>query len=117
MAMDDNEQQLYAEITACKNESFWEEREWRLTISPLADDKRIFYKPGRFGITPRFPIEILAPNVALPIERIVVSPCPHPDEAVSAVKMLLRHRGIQLRSHGSPNGVEVVPSKIPYRNW
>ena len=28
---------LKSQIAACKHESFWEEREWRLTVAPLQD--------------------------------------------------------------------------------
>jgi len=31
--------------------------------------------------------------------------------------MLLEDKGIRLKSKDYPDGVEVVPSKIPYRNW
>lgn len=31
--------------------------------------------------------------------------------------MLLANKGIPSKSQGMVNGVEVVPSKIPYRNW
>jgi hypothetical protein len=43
------------------------------------------------------------------IEKIVVGPCPQPGEAVKAVQMLLDSKGIP--------DIEVIPSKIPYRNW
>jgi hypothetical protein len=31
--------------------------------------------------------------------------------------MLLEKLDIQIKSEGCPDGVEVVPSQIPYRNW
>jgi hypothetical protein len=39
------------------------------------------------------------------------------DEAAKAVEMLLERNGIPIKSKECPDGVEVVPSKIPYRNW
>jgi hypothetical protein len=42
-------------------------------------------------------------------ERIVVGPSPNKEQAVRWLKIAIAKMGIQ--------GVEVVPSEIPYRNW
>jgi hypothetical protein len=52
---------LKVQIAACKHESFWEEREWRLTVAPPSEHPKMFYTSGRFGITP----------------RVRIGPCPH----------------------------------------
>ena len=39
------------------------------------------------------------------------------EEAEKAVKLLLECKGIFIKSEDHPEGVEVVPSKIPYRDW
>jgi transcriptional regulator CtsR len=39
------------------------------------------------------------------------------DEAAKAVEMLLERNGISIKRNDCPDGVDVVPSKIPYRNW
>ncbi len=102
-----------------KDEAFSEEREWRIVFHAVRDmvlnvhraepDTRIVkFRPGKFGVTPYidFPLNLKTNN---PLHRIVVGPCPHSDEAVDAVSLLLAANGIE--------GVEVVPSKIPYRDW
>ncbi len=100
---------LKAQIAACKHESFWEEREWRLTVAPPPDHENLFHSPGRFGITPRLRIQLRGPDGLLPIKRIVIGPCPHKDEAMESLKGLLIRKGY--------SRVEVSASKIPYRDW
>jgi hypothetical protein len=39
------------------------------------------------------------------------------DDAVQAVKMLLNEVGIRQKTKDHPEGVEVVPSQIPFRYW
>jgi hypothetical protein len=99
---------LKLQVAACKHESFWEEREWRLTVAPPKDRGKPFYTSGRFGITPRVRIPLRGPDRLLPIKRIVVGPCPHM-AALESVKGLLKHNGY--------SGVEVSASQIPYRDW
>jgi hypothetical protein len=100
---------MKAQLSACKHESFWEEREWRLTVAPPPDDGSVFYTSGRFGITPRVRVRLRGPDGLLPIKRIVVGPCPHKDEAIESLKGLLIRNGY---THIEPSA-----SKIPYRNW
>jgi len=51
------------------------------------------------------------------LRRVVVGPTPHAQESLDAVKMALVDRGVKLQSEKCPSGVEVVNSRIPYRNW
>jgi hypothetical protein len=109
---------LKAQIAACKHEGFWEEREWRLTVALPSDDKRVFHTSGRFGITPRIYLRLHdSQDNLLPIRRIVIGPCAHVTEALESLKSALIRKGYRIRISGESQGVEVVPSKIPYRNW
>jgi hypothetical protein len=114
--------------TTFKDPAYFEEKEWRIVIlapskKPLADAPNenaslpIKFRSGALGVTPyvEYPLKLGTPDSAL--RRIVVGPTPHAEGAVEAVKMLLEDKGIRLRSGDFPDGVEVVPSKIPYRNW
>jgi hypothetical protein len=103
-----------------KHEAFCEEREWRLVFHvqrdklieanrAIPDKPIIHFRAGLFGVTPYIEYPLKLSTEKSPLRRIVVGPCPHPDEAVKAVEMLLSANGI--------NGVEVVPSQIPYRTW
>jgi hypothetical protein len=103
-----------------KHEAFWEECEWRFVFHVLHDglieanrtspDRPILnFRAGLFGVTPYIEYPLSLATDKNPLRRIVVGPCPHPDEAVKAVEMLLAANGIR--------GVEVAKSNIPYRNW
>jgi hypothetical protein len=43
------------------------------------------------------------------IKEIIIGPCPHPRNSSRAIEMFLKKEDL--------TGVNVVPSKIPYRNW
>jgi len=121
-------QELMINATTFKDPTYFEEKEWRIVIYPSHDkitendtaDNLVFpvkYRNGTLGITPYFeyPLGLKTSNTSL--RRIVVGPTPHTEEAVIGVKMFLEEKGIRLKSDSFPNGVEVLPSKIPYRNW
>ncbi|MGA3373923.1 MAG: DUF2971 domain-containing protein [Terracidiphilus sp.] len=100
---------LKSQIAACKHESFWEEREWRLTVAPPPDHENLFYSSGRFGITPRFRIALRDSDGLLPIKRIVVGPTPHAADALDSLReFLIRNKYTHL---------QISSSKVPYRNW
>lgn len=96
-----------------KDNSFREEAESRFVLSCDFPDFEQFsdikFRTGRSMITPYLEIPLCLDNHTPEIKRVIVGPCPHPSEAVQSVEMLLKSKGI--------TGVEVVASKIPYRNW
>ncbi len=112
--------------TLFKNKAFFEEKEWRIVMLPSIfpeDRKRdgsklpVRFRCGTMGITPytEFPLGLRTPES--PLRKIVVGPTPHMEQALNAIKMLLEDRGVRLKSKDFTDGVEVVPSQIPYRNW
>jgi hypothetical protein len=111
-----------------KNPAFFEEKEWRIVILASRDhapeddlsgkeEISVKFRSGVVGVTPyvEFPLRLGTPES--PLRRVVVGPTPHMEQAARGVEMFLEDKGIRLRTADSPNGVEVVPSKIPYRNW
>lgn len=103
-----------------KHEGFSGEQENRLVRIRAKEDgfehcSDIGFHPGQSSIVPHSAVGL--PPVDLGIRRIVVGPCPDPDWAVHAVEMLLTKHRIKVRRNRLAGGVEVVPSKIPYRNW
>lgn len=103
-----------------KHEGFSGEQENRLVRLRAKEDgfehcSDIGFHPGRSSIVPHLAIDL--PPVDLGIRKIVVGPCPDPDWAVHAVEMLLTKKKIKVRRNPLAGGVEVVPSRIPYRNW
>jgi Protein of unknown function (DUF2971) len=118
----------FLEASRFKDDAFAEEHEWRIVFhvvrqSLLApndngeNDPIIKFRPGKFGVTPysEFPLDLTVPES--PLRRIVVGPTPHREEAVEAVRLLLLTKGVMVQTKESPEGVEIVPSQIPYRNW
>ncbi len=94
-----------------KDEAFREEAEWRLAFHLNRSDAHsgLEFRPGRSMLTPYFSVPLEWQDQPIEIKEIIVGPCPHRDEAMNSVQMLLKREGIQ--------GVEVKDSKIPYRNW
>lgn len=113
---------LTINATTFKNKAFNEEKEWRIVVLLSKRDDASLELPLRFrrgaiGITPyvEFPLEL--GKSRFPLRRIVIGPAPHMEQAVKGVEMCLEAKGIRLKSKDFPDGVEVVPSEIPYRNW
>jgi hypothetical protein len=103
-----------------KHEGFIAEQEQRIVKIRVADDdfehcSDLEFHRGNSSIIPHLQVDL--PPGDLGIEKIVVGPCPDPVWAVRAVEMLLTKKKIKIRRPGDAEGVEVVPSKIPYRNW
>jgi hypothetical protein len=94
-----------------KHEGFRAESEWRIALVrengfPFTDLK---FRQLKSLIAPYVPIPLKLDGCPIQILRVVVGPAPHMDEAVDAVKFLLAKNNVPVS--------EVVPSKIPYRNW
>jgi hypothetical protein len=99
-----------------KHRGFREEDEWRACF--IAEDQTLCsFRESIFGLTPYLTVGFDLGKAPWPLKRIVVGPGPHKDETVNGVKLLLESNGIKVRIEDSKDGVEVVPSQIPYRNW
>jgi hypothetical protein len=110
----------YVKLAALgKHLAFKEENEWRIVIfvEEGTRSKRTEFRQGRSMMLPYMEFSWKDSGLPNPIRRVVVGPTPNNREAVRAVEMLLKRSGIPLRSQDCADGVEVVSSKIPYRNW
>jgi hypothetical protein len=95
-----------------KHLSFKEENESRMSVYIFNEIEyldKIKYRDGKYGRIPYVEIRLGLKEQDCPLKRIVVGPSPNKDQAVVRLRIELKQMGIQ--------GVEVVPSKIPYRNW
>ena len=112
--------------TALKNEAFFEEKEWRIIMlgfPPVSADentnasRKVKFRNGTVGLTPYLEYPLNLRSKQSPLRTIVVGPTPHMDEAVGATKLLLQECGIRQRTDDYSEGVEVIPSQIPFRYW
>jgi hypothetical protein len=116
------------EAARFKDMAFSEECEWRIVVhvnrqnlldAHCSDQSSpiLHFRQGKYGVTPYIELPLRLTSPESPLRKIIVGPSPNEEETVGGVKLLLESKGIKIKTDESPNGVEVVPSKIPYRNW
>lgn len=111
-AMVKTEADLLRVAALSKDESFHEEREWRLVL-PLSMVKTAFKNAPRFRPANTTLIPYIAhpfspdPTAALPLTDVILGPGSHTSASQAALAFL--------RSQGIP--VEPRESKVPYRPW
>ena len=111
---------ILAGSAACgKHIGFQEEKEWRIVLIDEKDclTNRTKFHHGKSMLIPHVEISWADREMPNPIRRIVVGPTPNKDVAVKAIEMLLAGKGLEERIDEPSEGIRVVPSKIPYRNW
>ncbi len=96
-----------------KDNSFFEEREWRLvTYITMYSDHRFCFKPGISMIIPYYKLQINNVSWKNEIAAVTIGPCPYPEISKLAIDGLLL-------KHGIADGESPIStlSRIPYRNW
>ena len=97
-----------------KDRSFEDEKEWRLVSSiVLYYEDTIRFRSGRSMLMPYYALPITNDD-QLPIEFVVVGPCPHMELSKSAVTSLLMRHGNKGPLHGSQIAIGSV---VPFRDW
>jgi len=94
-----------------KNPKFEAEREWRGVVPASRPESRKF-RSGRSMIAPYVEVPLVGkeqPVATHIISKIVVGPTPHPELAVHSVTDMASVCGL--------HPLQVVASRIPYRNW
>lgn len=111
--------QLILPPTFMKRPAFKQEREWRIIKLLNGTPKEVRFRPGKSSLIPyiAIPLPIFFDDHTSLIRRIVVGPSPEIKDAAAAVRMLVKSKGCMVRGPGETRGIEVVPSKIPYRDW
>ena len=115
-------QMSYVLCVACmKHEGFRDEREARLLlVSDFFDNDEdsVQYRAGWLGITPYIRLtgtdgvkrehpSTLTTRNQLPIEEVVVGPCPYPDASVAGLRSFLNHHGY--------DEVVIKKTAVPFR--
>lgn len=93
-----------------KDESFSEEKEWRLVSSVVADESpRFAFREGEFSLIPYYNFPVTDPETGHCIDKIVVGPSPHVELAYNSLRTFLNAQRL--------SRAEIEISKIPFRNW
>ena len=91
-----------------KDNSFAEEREWRLISKPKMI-KELEFRQGTSMLLPFFKFALDTPYAYL--DSVRVGPTPHRELALNAVRMQLQK--LELAAHDRM----VTETRIPFRNW
>lgn len=93
-----------------KDESFKEEKEWRLVLESYFPDvpKRSF-RVGKSTLIPFVTMNVRENHPSTYISEVVVGPAPEEKLAIRGTGQLLRSRKLE--------GVKIRASKVPYRTW
>lgn len=102
-----------------KKPAFRDEHEWRIAKLYSGSSSDFLFRPGKSSLVPYIsvPLPLLREDGSSLIRRIVVGPSPVIKDAVTAVKMLVEKKGYMVAGPGKIYGIEIIPSKIPYRDW
>lgn len=106
----------YINRCACmfKDLAFEREEEWRLISRPtsLRNKGSDVRSCGRSTLVPFYRLRVDPDErEPVPINSVLVGPCPHEGNAVAGVRALL------YRHNGGIGAKTVASSRIPYRNW
>jgi hypothetical protein len=96
-----------------KDESFKEEREWRIISRPVVC-QRLDYREGRSLIVPYYRLPLSADNQNLKLHEVVIGPTPDAERSRSSLISLLISQKVVMHGEG---GVNVRVSQVPYRDW
>lgn len=87
-----------------KHVAFEDEEEWRILVYNFGQGLETRFRYRKSMMVPYVPFDL--GNEAWPlVSRVVVGPSPHEQETIAAIKKMLG------------DSVQVVGSKIPYRDW
>ena len=109
---------LVCMIPRTKHEAFRSEHEWRIVRVQMRGKEKACFRPGKSGLIPYVPIPLAEGRLLRSlIKRIVVGPSATKDDSVRAVQMLVDSADDPRGELTNCDRIQVVPSKIPYRNW
>jgi hypothetical protein len=109
---------LVVAIAQVKHSAFRSENEHRLIVLPRGENRNLKFRPGKSSLVPYVELSLADKENAISfIRQIIVGPSARKDDAIDALKVLLREHNYTLREDGAEGGVEIKASAIPYRNW
>jgi hypothetical protein len=97
-----------------KDQSFKEEREWRIISRPIFC-QRLDYREGRSLIVPYYRLPLWQNDQRIHLHEVVVGPTRDAKRSRSSVASLIVSRDVLLQ--GSDGAIHVRISEVPYRDW
>ena len=95
-----------------KDQSFADEREWRL-VADRVSVRELCHRPGESMLIPYYNIPIGDDQKFDSIREIIVGPTPHPELSVASVRALATATGLV----SSNNTLLTRTTSIPFRSW
>ncbi len=93
-----------------KNESFKEEKEWRIISRPLACSFEEFdFRVGKSMLIPYYKTPLIDENEEFRVKKIVVGPTPNLDQSKNSAKSFTVKHGLE--------DIEIVTTNVPFRDW
>jgi Protein of unknown function (DUF2971) len=104
---------LYRYAPMLKDQSFKEEREWRIISRPIFA-QRLDYREGRSLIIPYYRLPFWEDGQQTQIHEIIVGPTRDVERSIKSVGRLIKGRDIIKEGFGY---TPVIASQVPYRDW
>jgi len=94
-----------------KDQSFEEEKEWRMIQGPMVASKRapINFHTTRGYLIPHLPFKLSTNNIPLELHSVSIGPTPELEMSKQALETFLKVKGLK--------NCIVKETKTPYRNW
>jgi hypothetical protein len=115
---------LYRYAPMLKNQSFAEEREWRIISTPIFA-QRLDYREGRSLIIPYYRLPLWEDSQKTEIYEIIVGPTRDVERSIKSVSRMIKGRhvtkdrnlkGLDLIKEGW-GYTPIKASQVPYRDW
>ena len=102
-----------------KDDSFREEKEWRVISRPLFNSSKFFeFREGRSLLIPYSRFPLFTEDFKFHLHKVVIGPTQDPGRSRSSVLNFLMHEDLFGGDlFGDSTAVTVEISKVPYRAW
>lgn len=104
---------LYRYAPMLKDQSFEEEREWRIISRPILAHS-LDYREGRSLIVPYYRLPLWEDGQKTQVYEVIVGPTRDGERSMRSVSRLIRGRGV-IKDRWIDTPVKV--SQVPYRDW
>jgi len=104
---------LHTYAPILKDESFKEEREWRIISRPVFA-RRLDYREGRTLIVPYYKLPLCKHNQNLELHEVVIGPTPNAERSERSLTSFMASQKVVMQGG---RVVAVRISQVPYRDW